>query len=112
MLFVIPGILATYSYAMVPYILAENPTLPANKAIKRSKELMKGNRWRLFCLLLSFIGWRIVSGLTLGIGFFWEIPYEQASVAAFYRNLTTQQPQQPQAPAAPTRSYDYGPNLR
>ena len=59
----------------------------ANDAITRSKELMKGNKWRLFCLDFSFIGWDILSAFTLGIGDLWLTPYRSAAAAAFYREL-------------------------
>ena len=88
LLLVIPGIVASYSYAMTGYILAEAPELTASEAIARSKELMAGNRWRLFCLQLSFIGWGILCMLTLGIGNLWLTPYERAAEAAFYREIT------------------------
>lgn len=67
LLLVIPGIIASYSYSMTAYILCENPEMTAREAIKKSKELMKGNRWRLFCLELSFIGWEILAGVAIGI---------------------------------------------
>jgi len=88
LLFIIPGVVAEYSYAMTGYILAENPELTASEAIERSKEIMYGNRWRLFCLRLSFIGWSILSALTLGIGNLWLTPYRQAADAVFYREIT------------------------
>ena len=88
LLFVFPGIYAAYGYAMTPYILMENPELTANEAITKSKELMDGNRWRLFCLEISFIGWSLVVVLfTLGIGIFWLTPYMETSFAAFYREI-------------------------
>ena len=88
LLFIIPGIIAAYSYAMTGYILAEDPELTAGEAISRSKEMMSGNRFRLFCLQFSFIGWEILSALTLGIGNLWLRPYKQAAVAAFYREIS------------------------
>lgn len=88
LLFIIPGIIASYSYAMTSYILAEHPELTAGEAIARSKEMMEGNRGRLFCLQLSFIGWDILSALTLGIGGLWLTPYKQAATAAFYREVS------------------------
>ena len=87
LLFIIPGIVAAYRYAMTSFILAENPELTASEAIDRSKELMDGNKWRLFCLGFSFIGWSILCGFTLGIGYLWLTPYEQAANAAFYRDI-------------------------
>ena len=88
MLFLVPGIIASYSYAMTAYILAENPDLSANEAISRSKEMMTGNRWRLFCLQISFSGWDILAALTMGIGNLWMTPYKQAATAAFYREVS------------------------
>lgn len=88
LLFIIPGIIASYSYAMTGYILAENPDMDPSEAISRSKEMMSGNRWRLFCLQFSFIGWSILSSLTLGIGNLWLTPYRQAATAAFYREVS------------------------
>ena len=88
LLFVIPGIMASYSYAMTPYIMAENPEMAPREAIARSKEMMYGNRWRLFCLHFSFIGWAFLSMLTFGIGYLWLTPYQLAAVAAFYREVS------------------------
>ncbi len=88
LLFIVPGIVAMYRYSATFYILAENPELSASEAIKRSKELMDGNKWRLFCLGFSFIGWNILCALTLGIGNLWLNPYIQAANAAFYRDIT------------------------
>ena len=88
LLLVVPGILAGYSYAMTECILAENPELSAAEAMARSKELMAGNRWRLFCLQISFIGWSILAALTLGIGGLWLTPYRHTANAAFYREIT------------------------
>ena len=89
LLFIIPGIMAAYSYSMTGYILAENPDMTADEAIARSKQMMDGNRWRLFCLQISFIGWSILSSLlTFGIGELWLTPYRQAAGAAFYREVS------------------------
>ena len=88
LLLVIPGIIASYSYAMTGYLLAENPDLTAEEAMARSKEMMEGNRWRLFCLHVSFIGWSILAAMTLGIGNLWLTPYRQAATAAFYREVS------------------------
>lgn len=88
LLLIIPGIIAGYSYAMTEYILAEHPELTASEAIDQSKQLMSGKRWRLFCLQISFIGWDILSALTLGIGYLWLRPYKQVATAAFYREIS------------------------
>lgn len=87
LLFIIPGIVKSYSYAMSYYILADNPQMSSNEARKKSIELMKGNKWRLFCLQFSFIGWNLLSLLTLGILDFWVTPYKQVATAAFYEEI-------------------------
>ena len=87
LLLIIPGIIASYSYSMAPYILLENPGMRPNDAIKASKDLMRGNKWRLFCLHFSFIGWSLLCALMLGIGYLWLHPYEEAAQASFYRQI-------------------------
>ena len=86
--FIVPGIVVSYSYAMVEYILVENPSLTASQALKQSKKMMKGNRMRLFCLELSFIGWDILALFTCGIGYAVLNPYKQVAKAAFYREIS------------------------
>lgn len=88
LLFIIPGIIASYSYSMTEYILADYPELSASEAISRSKQMMDGNKWRLFCLQFSFIGWDILCAFTLGIGNLWLTPYKQAATAVFYREVS------------------------
>lgn len=84
LLFIIPGIIKTFSYAMTPYILDDYPEMGITEAISESRRIMDGNKWRLFCLEISFIGWAFLSVLTFGIGYLWLHPYMQASIAAFY----------------------------
>ncbi len=87
LLLFVPGIVMSFAYAMTPFILDEHPELSAWEASTRSREMMKGHKFDLFYLYLSFIGWGILSVLTCGIGFIWLIPYMQMSVAAFYEDL-------------------------
>lgn len=84
LLFIIPGIIAVYRYAMAPYILEENPGMSVGNAIKHSKQMMVGNKWKLFCLQISFIGWVLLSICTCGIGILWVRPYYYAAEAAFF----------------------------
>lgn len=88
MLFVIPGIVASYSYAMAPFIMLEKPNCGARQALAESKEMMRGNRWRLFCLEISFFGWAFLNLFTFGIGSLWLNPYVEVSRAAFYREIS------------------------
>ena len=88
LLLVIPGIIKSYAYAMAPFIMAENPEMPPRDALRASEDLMVGHKAELFFLELSFIGWGLLSALTMGIGSFFLIPYTHAAHAAFYRNLS------------------------
>ena len=116
LLFIIPGFIKEFSYAMTPYIMAEHPELTTNEAITRSREIMDGNKWRLFCLGFSFIGWDLLcyapilivgyfmalnfyldpwkllwlipASIPLGIGYLFLRPYREAAYAAFYRDVS------------------------
>lgn len=90
LLFIIPGIVKSYSYAMTPFILAEHPQLTAQEAISASKDMMEGHKWELFVLRLTFIGWNIVAALTMNIGNLVLNPYKNAAEAAFYRKISRQ----------------------
>lgn len=87
LLLFVPGIIKHYSYAMTKFVLHDNPELAYNGAIERSMKLMKGHKMRLFLLDLSFIGWFLLSVVTLGIAFLWVAPYYNSTQAAFYNNL-------------------------
>ena len=84
LLLVIPGIIAALSYSMTFYIIADDNTIRASDAIRASKKMMMGNKWKLFCLGFRFLGWAILACFTLGIGFLWLLPYMQVSFAKFY----------------------------
>jgi len=88
LLLIVPGILASLSYSMTFFVMADNPGIGAIEAIDRSKEMMYGRRWKLFCLYCRFIGWALLAAIfTLGIGFLWLEPYMRASMARFYDDL-------------------------
>lgn len=88
MLFIIPGIIKYYSYSMTFFIKAEHPEYTATQAITESRRIMNGNKFRLFCLDLSFIGWIIVGALCLGIGTLWVSAYMNMAHAEFYREIS------------------------
>lgn len=85
LLFIVPGIIKAYAYALTPFILLDNPELGPNEARLRSIEMMRGYKGKLFGLELSFIGWFLLCILSLGVGFIWLLPYVNTSYAAFYR---------------------------
>lgn len=87
LLLIIPGIIAAFSYALTFYIMADDKSISARDAISKSKKMMNGYKWKLFCLYLRFIGWFILGILSLFIGFLWIGPYLQISVAKFYEDV-------------------------
>ena len=89
LLFIIPGIIARYKYAMTPFLMTDHPEMTAKEAIAASEELMNGHKAELFTLGLTFIGWDFLAILSLGIGYLWLNPYKNAAYAAFYRDLTS-----------------------
>jgi uncharacterized membrane protein len=84
LLLIIPGIIKSYAYRMVPYILADNPNIGAEKAIELSNEMTRGHKFDMFVLDLSFIGWYLLGTLALGIGVFLVMPYDNATNAELY----------------------------
>ena len=126
LLLVIPGIVKSYSYAMTPYILAENPEMSANDAISESDFIMNGHKWELFCLHFSFIGWNllvyapaiilislalfmgnsaqfitaIILSIPLTFTYLFLRPYIEAANAAFYRSLVPAKTEEIEVPVA------------
>lgn len=88
LLFVIPGIVKSYSYAMTMYIMQDHPELSGNDAITKSRQMMDGHKFDLFILDLSFIGWYLLGSLTFGILIiFYVEPYRQVTRTNFYEQL-------------------------
>lgn len=88
LLLIIPGIIKSYEYKMVPYILSENPYIDRKRAFELSRIMMNGQKGSAFVLDLSFIGWQILSGLTLGIlGILYVNPYIESTYAELYAVL-------------------------
>ncbi len=87
LLFIIPGIVKSYSYYMVDYILAENPQLETERIFEISKKAMDGYKMRAFLLQLSFIGYYILSIITFGIGFVFLAPYLSMAMTVFYDDV-------------------------
>ena len=94
LLLIIPGIVKSYAYSMAYFVSLDNPELNADQCITKSKELMYGHKWKLFCLDLSYIGWMILCVLTLGILAFWVSPRMYTARYAFYCDLVGK-PQNP-----------------
>ena len=87
LLFIVPAFVKAYSYAMVNFILLDDPQIEGNAAINRSKKMMNGHKWQLFKLDIPFILLILLGILTLGIAWLWILPWWNTSRAAFYEEL-------------------------
>lgn len=87
LLFIIPGVIKQYEYAMIPYLLAEDSSLSMDEAFSTTKQMMTGNKFNLFILELSFILWNILCIFTCGIGYLFLNPYLLATYTQFYLAL-------------------------
>ncbi len=87
LLFIIPGIIKTYEYYMVPYILAQNPRIGAKRAIELSRQMTYGSKFDIFILELSFIGWYLLGILACCIGVIFVAPYVNMTKAELYLDL-------------------------
>lgn len=87
LLLIIPGLIMSYAYMMTFYVLADDPQVGPLEAIRRSRDMMRGHKWKLFCLFCRFIGWGLLCLLTCGIGYLWLMPYMQAATAHFYEDV-------------------------
>lgn len=85
--FIIPGIILTLSYSLVPIILIKKPELGIVETLKYSREKMQGHKLDTFVLGFSFIGWAILGTLTFGILYIWLYPYMQLTFTKFYLNI-------------------------
>ena len=85
LLFIIPGIIKSYEYYMVPYILSENPGISSKRAFEISKEMTNGEKFDIFWLGLSFFGWILLGTLACGIGVLFVEPYLQTTFAELYQ---------------------------
>lgn len=93
LLLIIPGIIKSYEYRMIPYILADHSDITTEDAFALSKKMMDGNKMNAFILDLSFIGWHILNAITFGIlGIFYLMPYIYQTDAELYHAL--KQPEQ------------------
>ncbi|MCB5285224.1 MAG: DUF975 family protein [Candidatus Cloacimonetes bacterium] len=104
LLLVVPGIIAAISYSMTFFIMAEDPKIEAQEALRKSKEMMEGHKSEYFSLLFSFIGWFLLACLTWGLGFLLLSSYTTMASTIFYQRLKGQVQQaaysQPEVPAA------------
>ncbi|MBQ9066051.1 MAG: DUF975 family protein [Clostridia bacterium] len=86
-LFVVPGIILGFAYSQTFFLLQEDPSLAPVDALRRSRLLMRGHKWDLFLLELSFLGWYLLCAVTAGIGFIILEPYVLQAKTAFYNSI-------------------------
>lgn len=87
LLLIIPGFIASYAYSMGYYIMNHELDISALDAITDSKNYMRGHKWQLFILDLSYLGWYLLGILTFGILWFWIIPKHQTARTLFFNDL-------------------------
>ena len=87
LLLIVPGIIKALSYSMTAFILRDNKEAKYNEAIELSMAMMEGHKMELLWLYLTFIGWAILCVFTLGIGYFWLVPYMSSTFANFYEEV-------------------------
>ncbi len=84
LLLIIPGIVKSYAYSMVPFILAENPNIGYKRAVELSKQMTQGHKLNIFVLDLSFLGWILLGTLACFVGVLFVLPYINATKAELY----------------------------
>lgn len=94
LLFIIPGIIKAISYSQALFLVAENPDMDTNQALRQSEQMMMGHKLDYFILELSFIGWHVLGALTCGILYIWLEPYMQATMTNHYMYLRYGRPEQ------------------
>lgn len=94
LLFIIPGIVKSYSYRMVPYIITDHPEISGTEAITLSRKMMKGHKMEAFFFDLSFLGWILLGCITCGILLvFYVNPYYYNASAGIYNTLKADYPE-------------------
>ncbi len=87
---IVGGFIKSYAYILVPYIIAENPAVSAKEAIELSERMMYGRKWKLFGMHMSFIGWKLLGLITVGVtDVFYTVPYMSAFFGEFYSEVRT-----------------------
>lgn len=109
LLFIIPGIIKSYSYSMSMYVLAENKGMPALEAIDRSKKMTDGHKMELFVLELSFIGWMLLVCITFGIAAIYAVPYMMTTEVNYYNEMKGAEAAKAMPKANPSPAADTAP---
>ncbi len=87
LLLIVPGVIKSYSYRLAFYVAADRPDLPVNECLAESARLMRGHKWRAFCMDLVMFLWSLLGSCVCGLGTLWVAPYREAAMVAFYEDL-------------------------
>lgn len=90
LLLIVPGIIKTISYSLVPYILVDDPNMSSGDVLDLSAKMMNGHKMDYFKLGLSFIGWHLLAALTLGILEIWIAPYQATAMTKFLSEVKSE----------------------
>lgn len=86
-LFIIPGIVISLMYSQAFYVMIDNPDMGVFECLQKSRDIMKGHKWEYFVFELSFLGWYLLIPITLGLGFFYVVPYTNTALVNYYVDL-------------------------
>ncbi len=101
MLFIIPGIIASFAYSQTFYIMLDDPSISPREAIRKSRAMMVGHKLEYFLLGLSFFGWALLSALTMGLLDIWLRPYMDVTMSAYYNGLINWHKYEPEVQDVP-----------
>lgn len=87
LLLIVPGVIKSYEYQVIPYLLAEDSSMSSSEAFYNSKQMTQGHKFSMFVLDLSFVGWYILGILLFGIGTLFVYPYKNGVAAELYLEL-------------------------
>ena len=86
-LLIIPGIIKSFAYSQIFYIIAEYKEISVTKALKISMIITKGHKWDLFVMHLTFIGWDLLCIITFGLALLWVQPYRTMTCTNAYHAM-------------------------
>lgn len=102
LLLVVPGVILFYAYRQSLYLLIDHPEMTVIQSLRESRQMMKGHKWELFVMDLSFLGWHIL-GLIIPLADILVYPYTQTTYALYYEELCGACPEIPEFPFDPDR---------
>ena len=88
---IVGGFIKTFSYYLVPFILAENPTMSGKDAIALSRKMMNGHKWECFVMELTMLPWHLLASVTMGLSdLFFGCAFRTAVRTEFFAHVRAQ----------------------